>query len=935
MTTPPSLSPPRDRHRSRARLLLLFGAGQLILLLLLATASAPSLPVSAQLMTERIFLPVVLTGMDLRNPSPSPVLPTRTRRPRPTRTARSQPATLTPSASSTPEPTLTSVPRATPPTPSTPPVGPTPALGPDDVRTSHGPVRGVREGVGDSSVLAFRGIPYAAPPTGQRRWRLPEPPAPWSAVREARAFGAVCPQYESDAVVGDEDCLTLNVWAPAAEIDGLSHRYGADPRVVGDPNVEAVAEGPLPVLVWIHGGGHEQGSSAVMAGDRALYDGRDLAGEHGLVVVTINYRLGPFGFLAHPDLTTEGGRTASGNYGMHDQLLALRWVHDNAAAFGGDPGRVTIAGQSAGAVSVCRLIASPLAEGLFHRAILQSGGCPATPLDRAEANGRRVAQDAGCDAAPDVPACLRDRSTAEIMATHSPLEGGGTESLGRNAYDGVIDGYAVPEAPGERIAAGRHHPVPVIVGATSAENGRSAPPIADEAAFEAAVRAYFVRSGLPAALADRAIEAYPVADYPTPRDAYVALTSDLKFACTARNDARRFHAAQSEPVWRYWYDHVAENVGALARNLGAYHGAELPFLFGVLDFQTRAGRYVPGPGDLAVSAAMQGYWARFAATGDPNGSGAVGGGAGGGSGNGDALAWPRYDLEREPALRFAAPTTIVARVRGAQCDFWAAPRWSGPPLLLPWLPRGVMPSPPAAMPQLETGAVALPSVGPDTPIPPPPTTSAPAVADDAATAAILASSPASAPAGDPSDVAAPDAAPEAPAVEVAPTGPSSAGLVDAATAPPGSFTAYAQAILPLVQEGLAAAERDGAVLEATENDPEALCSAGGRSHPDLAADAARMPDIYDRIVAIQPPAAAASVVHEPLLESVRLWGEALDDLNRACGTDEPLRQGLERVGAVLKMGGAILSFQSARAGFERLLVVEGLDALADALRGGR
>jgi para-nitrobenzyl esterase len=489
---------------------------------------------------------------------------------------------------------------------------------------------------------------------------LPEPPAPWSVVREVRSFGAVCPQYEADVVVGDEDCLTLNVWAPAAAIAAA----GA-PRAPDEPDAPA----PRSVLVWIHGGGHVQGSSAVLVGDRALYDGQDLAAEHGLVVVTINYRLGPFGFLAHPALSEEGGETASGNYGMFDQLLALQWVRENAAAFGGDPARVTIAGQSAGAVSVCRLIASPLAEGLFHRAILHSGGCPATPLERAEANGQRVAADVGCAAPDDTPDCLRTRSMAEIMATLNPDESSGTESLARNAYDGVIDGYAVPEPPGERIAAGRHHHIPVIVGATSAENGRGAPPIADEAAFEAAVRAYFARSGLPAALADRAIAVYPTADYATPRDAYVALTSDLKFACTARNDARRFLGAQAQPVWRYWYDHVAENAGPAARILGAYHGAELPFLFGVLAFQTRAGRYVPGPGDLAVSAAMQGYWARFAATGNPN----VADPAGDPSAEA-AFAWPRYELTREPALRFAAPLTIEDHVRGAQCDFWVGLR---------------------------------------------------------------------------------------------------------------------------------------------------------------------------------------------------------------------------------------------------------------------
>ncbi len=518
------------------------------------------------------------------------------------------------------------------PTPPSPTVGPsaTPAA-PGVILTESGPVAGVLDG----GVWRFLGLPYAAPPLGDLRWRPPVAPEPWTAVRLADAFGPACPQYdEAGAVFGDEDCLTLNVWTPAATLGN---------------------DRPRPVLLFIHGGGHEQGAASVTAGDRPLYDGQTFAAGQGLVVVTIQYRLGPFGFLAHPALTAEGGRTASGNYGALDQLAALQWVHDNIAAFGGDPVRVTVFGQSAGSVSTCRLLASPLAAGLLQRAVLMSGACVATPLARAEANGRMVADQLGCAAAADVSACLRGKSTAAIMATLDPMDTG-TDTLGRMAYDGVIDGYVLPEAPRSLVAGRRHNAVPVLIGTTSAENGRGAPRIATAEEYEAAVRAYVLRSGLPANVADQALVAYPVAGYPTPRDAYVALTSDVKFVCQARTDARALVVAQSAPVYRYWFDHVPDNGGAQGRSFGAFHGLELPYLFKVLEFGLGTVRYRPGPGDLAVADAMQGYWTRFAATGDPNGDGAT--------------AWPAYELTDEPYLRLAAPPVAGTAVRGAQCDFW-------------------------------------------------------------------------------------------------------------------------------------------------------------------------------------------------------------------------------------------------------------------------
>jgi para-nitrobenzyl esterase len=242
-----------------------------------------------------------------------------------------------------------------------------------------------------------------------------------------------------------------------------------------------------------------------------------------------------------------------------------------------------------------------------------------------------------------------------VMDTFEPgVSGPG--SLGRGAYDGVVDGYLLPAAPRALIEAGRHNQIPVIVGTTSAENGRDTPPIATEADYEAAVVAYLATAGLPPALADRVLQAYPASDYPTPRDAYVALTSDIKFVCQARRDLRLLTEAQAPATYRYWFDHVPDNGGEQARRRGAFHGLELAFLFGVLDFSAGTGRYRPGPGDLAVSAAMQGYWARFAADGDPNGGGAA--------------AWPAYDAERDPSMVLAPEPNVIDGLRAEQCGFW-------------------------------------------------------------------------------------------------------------------------------------------------------------------------------------------------------------------------------------------------------------------------
>ena len=269
-----------------------------------------------------------------------------------------------------------------------PPAPPAPPATPGLVTTGCGNYQGVSQG----TTYAFLGIRYAAAPTGSRRWQAPQTlPCP-TAVQQASAFGSKCPQLdlESMAFVGDEDCLTLNIWAPAASVGSTSARR--------------------PVLFFIHGGGNSLGaSSELLAGGVATYRGDRLAAVANAIVVTVNYRIGPLGFLAHPTLDAEGAQGTSGNYGTLDQIAGLRWVRDWISSFGGDPSRVMIFGQSAGGQNTCMLVASPLAAGLFSAATILSGGCPGRTRAQIDTATQSLATKAGCTAGNSPLACLRGK----------------------------------------------------------------------------------------------------------------------------------------------------------------------------------------------------------------------------------------------------------------------------------------------------------------------------------------------------------------------------------------------------------------------------------------------------------------------------------------------------------------------------------------------
>jgi len=485
---------------------------------------------------------------------------------------------------------------------------PAAAAGPQ-VRTEAGRIAGVSA----DGVAAYLGIPYAAPPVGGQRWRPPQPGPRWAGVRAATTFAPACMQSgvsmpgETPPPVS-EDCLFLNVWTPA-------HR----------------AAGPAPVMVWIHGGGYANGATSM-----PLYWGDRLA-RRGVVVVSLAYRLGPFGFLAHPELTAESASGGSGNYGLMDQIAALQWVRRNIAAFGGDPGNVTIFGQSAGAMSVSLLMASPNAAGLFHRAIGQSGGV-FEPLQLAPSYLLRAAEQDGVAYARSVGAS----SLAELRRTPAAQLLGGRAA---RVSHPVIEPTVLPRSPYEAYVAGRQNDVPILVG-SNAEEGN---PLVDLKAVRAATFAEDIRrvwGSLPPALA----AAYPYTDDAGARRARAAFERDLRFGWDMWAWARLQTGLSPQPAFYYRFSQRPPFPEDSVRGgWGAGHFAELWYMFDHLDQETWAWT---AP-DRRLADLMSRYWVSFARTGDPNGPGLP--------------AWPAFKADSGVALELGetvrpAPAPVDAQL---------------------------------------------------------------------------------------------------------------------------------------------------------------------------------------------------------------------------------------------------------------------------------
>jgi para-nitrobenzyl esterase len=449
----------------------------------------------------------------------------------------------------------------------------------------NAPTGGVR-GETQDGVNVYRGLPYARPPVGRLRWRPPAELAPWRGIRDATQFGPACVQpggrpgsiYFEQLPAMSEDCLTLNIWAPANARNA-------------------------PVFVWIHGGSLVSGS-----GRQTMYDGAAMA-RRGIIVVSINYRLGILGFLAHPGLSADSREGVSGNYGLMDQIASLRWINRNIAAFGGDPANVTIAGESAGGLSVMYLMAAPQARGLFAKAIMQSAYMVVAPELRSKRYDRFSAEEIGAWlqgqlGAPDL-ASLRATSAETLVA-----------GAARTPYFPflTVDGRYVPDQLVTVFDRGQQAHVPVIAGFNSGEirslRFLAPPPPADASTYEATIRRLY------GDLADEFLRLYPAGNL---AETVLLPPRDALYGWTAERLAAKQTAA-GVPGFLYYFDHSYP--AAEAMNLHGFHASEIPYVFGTMWSTPPAWPRAPDtPEEHALSDAMLGYWTSFARTGVPSADG--------------------------------------------------------------------------------------------------------------------------------------------------------------------------------------------------------------------------------------------------------------------------------------------------------------------------
>ncbi|MCC6201606.1 MAG: carboxylesterase family protein [Gammaproteobacteria bacterium] len=443
---------------------------------------------------------------------------------------------------------------------------------------------GTIAGVEQEGILSFKGIPFAAPPVGDLRWRAPAPVKPWTGVKKADAFGAACmqpPNSQGNTAPVSEDCLYLSVWTPA--------------RTTSEK---------LPVIFWIHGGGFSGGSNSI-----PMYDGRGFA-KKGVVQVSVAYRVGPFGFLAHPELSRESGQ-GSGAYGLLDMIAGLKWVQQNVERFGGDPNNVTIFGHSAGGMAVNMLAASPLTKGLFHRAICMSGGSFA-PLQTSHETVSGLGIPAWPVAEASGKAFLEKLGAADIKAARAlsaeAIQGGVGDGAGGAGprFRPVADGHVISSDLYSLYHAGRFNDTPILLGNTSNElGGFGGPSKVTAAEFEARIRTQY------GAQADAILRAYPHATDAEAARAATELARDSTFGWSTWTWSRMQTAKGSGKAYQYYYDHHAPTAD------GSGHGSDVPYAFQTLS----AGRQAPNAEDFALAAMISNYWVNFAKSGNPNGPG--------------------------------------------------------------------------------------------------------------------------------------------------------------------------------------------------------------------------------------------------------------------------------------------------------------------------
>jgi len=473
---------------------------------------------------------------------------------------------------------------------------------PEPIRVEQGMLTGVAGTMPD--VRIFKGIPFAQPPVGDLRWRTPKPAASWTGTRSASEFGAICMQRRPNAagitntsMPMSEDCLYLNIYTPAK-----------------------AANDKLPVMVWIHGG-------ALTAGAGSIYDSEQLA-HKGVVVVTMNYRLGVFGYFAHPELTKESDHHS--NYGLLDQIAALQWVKKNIAAFGGDPGRVTIFGESAGSWSTNLLAATPLAHGLFQHVIGESGAQfePLKTLARAEETGARYGTLA------DLRAKSADAIQNEMGAAFVGTNGG---------YSGpVVDGWSLPQDVYTIYSQGRQNDVPVLIGSNADEGTMFTPAIANLQTLKESARRY-------GANADAFLKLYPAQTDAEAWRASADAMRDLVFGWEMRTWARMQTKTGKSKVYLYFFSRVPP--GPAAARMGAYHSSEIAYVFHNTHRPGRPWEEV----DHQLSETMSTYWVNFATTGDPNGK--------------DLPAWPAFDAGKDLLMDFGDKVEVQPIPHRPALDF--------------------------------------------------------------------------------------------------------------------------------------------------------------------------------------------------------------------------------------------------------------------------
>lgn len=474
---------------------------------------------------------------------------------------------------------------------------------PTEIETNFGIVKGaIKDGL-----LVFKGIPFAKPPVGELRWSAPQPPDSWEGVKLTTKYGPA-PIQGNDTTSKSEDCLYLNIWTPAKTMDEK-----------------------IPVLVWIYGGGFSFGSTS-----EPVYNGAALA-KKGIILVSIAYRVGQLGFLAHPELSAENPNKVSGNYGILDQIAGLKWVQENIAAFGGDPDKVTIFGESAGGISVSMLCASPLAEGLFQGAISQSGGSfgptrettypgeNMKTLEKAEKDGEQYLQKAGVSTISE----LRSLAVDNI-----PM------GMGMGSAWPITDGYVIPDDQHKLYQAGNYNDVPVLIGYNSDEGAS----FIREENPEEFIKNVEKRYG---EFADDLLKAYPVAEESIPKTAR-DLMRDAAFGWHTWSWANLQSKTGKSKVYYYYFDqHPEYPKDSPKYGYGSPHGQEVAYVFNNLDPSNAE----TTDSDLAISEAMATYWTNFAKSGNPNGEGLPN--------------WPNYNQEQQSVMYFG-PTPHLGVVPSAK-----------------------------------------------------------------------------------------------------------------------------------------------------------------------------------------------------------------------------------------------------------------------------